>query len=295
MYQNMTELVATANSRGLPLFEVIFEDEMELSGLSRGEVFDKLSGRYDVMERSAQGALENPLPTAGALIEGYASTHYRYAVGENTLCGEFLNLVMARALSCSEVNASMGRICAMPTAGSCGIVPAVILSLAQRFSCSRQKALEALMTSSGIGAVVMKNATVAGSEGGCQAECGVAAAMAAGAAVYLAGGTNDMIDSACSFTLMNVMGLICDPVAGQVQIPCAQRNASQAINALLCADLVLGGMVSPIPADEVFAAMYQVGKMLPMQLKETALGGIAATPSAQRIAQKIFGEGSNDA
>ena len=294
MYQNIRELIETANNQNVPLYRVIIENEMKLSEKSEHEIWQNVKDRYDVMRNSASKALEVSLPTAGSLIEGYASTQHRYALTGNTLCGGLINRTMAMALSCSEVNASMGKICAMPTAGSCGIVPSVILSLEELFSCGEQKALEALVTASGIGAVIMKNATVSGAEGGCQAECGTAAAMAAGAAVYLAGGRNEMVDDAISFTLMNVMGLICDPVAGQVQVPCAQRNASQAVNALLSADLALGGMRSPIPADDTVAAMYDVGKMLPPQLKETAMGGIAATPSARDIYQTIFGRTACD-
>jgi L-serine dehydratase len=184
----------------------------------------------------------------------------------------------------------MGKICAAPTAGACGILPAVLISIEEKEKLPRSKALEGLLVASGIGAVIMKNATVAGAEGGCQAECGVAAAMAAAAAVHLKDGTNEMIGSAVAFALMNCMGLVCDPVAGLVQVPCAQRNASQAVNALLSADLALAGMKTLIPPDEVVEAMYRVGKLLPYQLKETALGGLAKTKTAQAITKEIFGK-----
>ncbi|MBC7959602.1 MAG: L-serine ammonia-lyase, iron-sulfur-dependent, subunit alpha, partial [Vallitaleaceae bacterium] len=219
---------------------------------------------------------------------------YKYSKESNSLCGPFLNLVMARALSCSEANASMGKICAAPTAGASGILPAVLISLSERFNSTERETLEALLLASGIGAIIMKNATVSGAEGGCQAECGVAAAMASAAAVQLSGGSTQMMLDACSLSLMNVMGLICDPVAGLVQVPCAQRNASQALNALLSADLAMAGMVSIIPLDEVIDAMYRVGKMLPAQLKETSQGGIASTPTAKAIYNRIFRENIND-
>ncbi|MFW5669784.1 MAG: L-serine ammonia-lyase, iron-sulfur-dependent, subunit alpha, partial [Acetivibrio ethanolgignens] len=228
--------------------------------------------------------------TVGSLITGITKPQYEYAKKGDTLCGDFLNIVMARALSCSEVNASMGKICAAPTAGACGILPAVLISLEEKEEFPRKKVLEGLLIASGIGAVIMKNATVAGAEGGCQAECGVAAAMAAAAAVYLKGGTDEMIADSVAISLMNCMGLVCDPVAGLVQVPCAQRNASQAVNALLSADLILAGMKSIIPPDEVVDAMYRVGKLLPYQLKETALGGIAKTKTGQAIAAEIFGK-----
>ena len=289
MYHNFQELLILAEERDVSFSDIILENEMKQFGKSMEEVFERLEMSYQVMEQAAEKALNKKLSTVGGLIEGITMPQYRYAQKDNTLCGNFINLVMARALSCSEVNASMGRICAAPTAGACGILPAVLVSLAEKEGYAREKVLRALMTASGIGAIIMRNATVAGAEGGCQAECGVAAAMAAAAAVELKGGTCDMILNAIAITFMNCMGLVCDPVAGLVQLPCAQRNASQAVNALLSADLVLAGMRSPIPVDEVVEAMYRVGKMLPPQLRETAQGGVAATPTGQVIMQRIFG------
>ena len=193
------------------------------------------------------------------------------------------------ALSCSEVNASMGKICAAPTAGACGILPAVLIGLSREKGLSRRKTLEGLATASGVGAIITKNATVAGAEGGCQAECGVAAAMAAAAAVEMLGGSPEEAVNAVALALMNVMGLVCDPVAGLVQVPCAQRNASQAVNALISADMALGGMKSIIPCDQVVEAMAKVGRMLPMELRETALGGVAATAAGKAYTKEIFG------
>ena len=164
----------------------------------------------------------------------------------------------------------------------------VILGVSEKFRLERKETLDGILTASGLGAIIMKNATVSGAEGGCQAECGGAAATAAAAAVEMRKGTPRMAVNACSLALINVMGLVCDPVAGLVQMPCAQRNASQAVNALLSADLALGGMVCPVPADEVVEAMYRIGKQLPSELKETALGGLAATPTAKKLEYEIF-------
>ena len=179
---------------------------------------------------------------------------------------------------------------ALNCAGACGILPAVLFGMREEYDLSRGELQLALLTASGVGAVITKNATVSGAEGGCQAECGVAAAMAASAAVFLANGTNEASIHAVAFALMNAMGLVCDPIAGLVQVPCAQRNASQAVNALVAADLALAGMRSVIPPDEVVEAMLKVGHMLPDALKETAQGGIAATPTGKRIAKRIFPE-----
>lgn len=290
MYKNIFELRSSAMERGVALHQIILENEMKLSSLTEEQVFEKLKTRYAVMYHSAHKTLEKTYPTVGSLIEGHAKDQYKYSKEGSSICGQMINLVMARALSCSEVNASMGKVCAAPTAGASGILPAVLITLSERYESTEKQTLEALLLAAGIGAVITKNATVSGAEGGCQAECGVAAAMAAAAAVQLSGGTTEMMLDASAFTLMNVMGLVCDPVAGLVQVPCAQRNASQAVNALLCADLAMAGMVSIIPLDEVIDAMYRVGKMLPAQLKETSQGGIASTPTAKAIYNKIFRE-----
>ena len=289
MYHSCRQLLEMAETRNVPLHEIVIENEMKHSNMSRSEVMEHMKERYVIMFTSAEKALAQPLPTEGSLITGIASTQYRYSQSGDTLCGKFINTVMARALSCSEVNASMGKICAMPTAGSCGIVPAVLISVGEKYEKTQEDVINALITATGLGAVVVENATVAGSEGGCQAECGVAAGMAAAGAVELSGGTPAMSMEAFSLALINIMGLVCDPVAGLVQIPCAQRNASQAVNALLSADLALGGSKFPIPTDEVIDAMYKVGKLLPVQLRETAMGGIAATETAKKITDRIFG------
>lgn len=288
MYNTIAEMLRIAGEKKVQLWEVILENEKELTGRSEEEIFSLLKQRYQVMCRSAEKALEESLKTAGGLIEGIAMRHNSYSKGDS-ICGTFINLLMARALSGSEVNASMGQICAAPTAGACGILPAVLISVGEKYEAPQEIILKGLLTASGIGAVITKNATVSGAEGGCQAECGVAAAMAAAAAVQIAGGNNEMAVHACSLALIHCMGLICDPVAGLVQVPCAQRNASQAVNAVISADMALAGMDCIIPADQVIESMYKVGKALPMQLKETALGGIAATPAGKAINKKIFG------
>ena len=282
-------LMEDSEERGLPLWRVILENEIDNFGGSEESVRSAMKSRLKIMSESVKKAATQALPTVGNLISGSAKRAGEYREKGNTLSGELINKVMTAALSCSEVNAAMGRICACPTAGSCGIVPAVIITLGEERDIPEDKLVEALILLSGLGAVVVENATVAGAEGGCQAECGVAAAMAAAGAVYLAGGDDNTCLSAFTIALVNVMGLVCDPIAGLVQIPCAQRNASQAVNALISADLALGGMTIPVTPDEAVAAMYAVGKSLPRELRETALGGIAATESARHIEKSIFG------
>lgn len=289
MYRNFADVARACAQRGIGPAQLFLESECRLTERAPDEVRAQLRARWAVMEASARQALEAPQRTAGGLIDGMAHRQWTYAPGQS-LCGPFLNRVMARALSCSEVNASMGRICAAPTAGACGVLPAVLVSLQEERDLGWEALEGALLVASGFGAVVMRNATVAGAEGGCQAECGVAAAMAAAAAVQAAGGTLEQMLSAFSHALSCCMGLICDPVAGLVQVPCAQRNASQAVSALLCADLALAGQVFPIPADEVVEAMRRVGRQLPPELRETAQGGIADTETGRAIAARLAQE-----
>lgn len=289
MYNLVEELCVAAEEKRQPMWQEILENEMRCTEKSETEIWEQLNLRYEIMRKGTEAALgESGKKLRRSLISGMAEGQFQYAEKGRTLCGGFLNRMMARALSLSETNAAMGKICAAPTAGSCGILPAVLVTLEEEWELPRRKVLEGLMIASGIGAVIVKNATVAGAEGGCQAECGVAAAMAAAAAVYLADGTPKQQASAVSFALMNVMGLVCDPIAGLVQVPCAQRNASQAVNAMLSADMALAGMTCLIPADEAIEAMYRVGKLLPAELKETAMGGIAVTETGKRIAKQIL-------
>lgn len=294
MYGNFKALLALAEQAQAPLWQIILENEKKLTEKTEEEIFERLQQRYDVMESSARRALDHPMETALGLVSGISAPQSRYAEQQGGLCGALINRAMAYALSCSEVNAAMGKICAAPTAGACGIVPAVLIALKEARALSQRQTLCGLLTAAGVGAIIMKNATVAGAEGGCQAECGVAAAMAGAAAVELAGGSAAQALDAVCLTLMNSMGLVCDPVAGLVQVPCAQRNASQTVNALLSADLALAGMRSVIPPDEVVEAMYQVGRQLPVQLRETAMGGIAATDTAQALARQLVKSDQTD-
>lgn len=285
MYSSIADILEIAETRAVPIWRVVLENEMALTGLDEAGVFSLLEARYLVMCESAQRTLTHPLQES--LIQASAQKQFLYSKGGNALCGEAINRAMARALSCSEANAGMSKICAAPTAGSCGILPAVLITVGELRELEQRTILEGLLTASGLGTVVVRNATISGAEAGCQAECGVAAAIAAAAAVQLSGGDDLSIVSAFSLALMNCLGLVCDPIAGLVQVPCAQRNASQTVNALLSADMAMAGMRSPIPADEMIGAMYSVGRLLPAQLRETALGGIANTPAGIKIAKSL--------
>lgn len=287
MYRSLHELAQQAAERQVSLGQVVLENEAELTGQSPQAICQELRRRWGVMGESITRALHQPQPMVLGLLSGQSEKQQRYTQAGNTLCGPLLGRIMAKALSACEVNASMGRICAAPTAGSCGILPAVLSEVAAGRGADEAALTDALLAACGVGAVITKNATVSGAEGGCQAECGAAAAMAAAAAVVLCGGSPAMVENAVSIALMNCMGLVCDPVAGLVQLPCAFRNASQAVNAVLSADLALAGQDSVIPADETIAAMYRVGRQLPPQLRETAGGGVAATPTGKALARRL--------
>ena len=286
-FKNASELLALCAQQQLPVSEIMRRRECELGESTRDEVTHRMTHALEIMRTSAMTPLKTPVKSMGGLIGGEAKKLAQHNAKGRSICGDVLHRAAQYAMAVLEVNASMGRICAAPTAGSCGILPAVLLTMQEARGLSRSEVIDALLTASGFGAVVMKNATVAGAEGGCQAECGVAAAMAAAAAVQLCGGTLPQMLSAFSHALSACMGLVCDPVAGLVQVPCAQRNASQAVSALVSADQALAGQVFPIPADQMVGAMYRVGRQLPPELKETAQGGIAATDRGKEIAREI--------
>ena len=289
MYKNGQDLLNLCAKEHKRAWEIALEAEEKLTGLSRDKVWAYFETRLDVMIGSATKALEQKQATKGSLVDGVANCQYVYSQKEGSVTGNYMNYIMALAYSSSEVNASMGKICASPTAGSCGILPAVLVGMMNKEGFAREKIVEALIYASAVGAIYTRNATVAGADGGCQAECGVASSMAAAAAAYLKGADDQGCFNAAGFAMINVMGLVCDPVAGLVALPCAQRNASGAVNAMIAADMALAGQVSHIPFDEVVDAMFKVGKMLPPQLRETAKGGIATTPAGKAIYKEVFG------
>lgn len=287
MYNNIEELLELTKSRNMRLHEVIAQNEMAISDISEEMLYDRLEQHYQTMVASAAKAINAPQEMPGVdFIKGQSLRQAKYAEGQ-TLCGSYLNNIVTMALSCCEVNAGMGRICAAPTAGACGILPAVLIETSRKLNSAKKEILDALLVAAGFGAIFVKNSTVSGAEGGCQAECGVAAAIAAVAAVYLYGGTASMCANAVAIAIMNCMGLICDPVAGLVQVPCSFRNASQAANAVISADLALAGQTSIIPPDEVIEAMYKVGKKMAPEFKETSQGGIASTNTARKLEKKL--------
>ncbi|KGN03376.1 serine dehydratase [Clostridium novyi A str. 4570] len=284
------DLIDICNKENCSIWEYTLKCEAENSGLSEEQVFEKMKKNLDVMKESTSFALKNKIKSVSGLIGGDALKLNAYVEKNNTLTGNFMVKAMARAISCSEVNAAMGRIVACPTAGSCGILPAVVISAGEKLNKSDDDLVKALLTASGIGIIIAKNATISGAEGGCQAECGSAAAMASGAVVEMMGGSPSQALHASAIVIKNILGLVCDPVAGLVEVPCAKRNASGTVAALTTADIAMAGVESIIPFDEVVLAMYKVGKQLPCELRETAQGGLAITPTGLKLKEKVFGK-----
>lgn len=291
MFASGNELIEYCEVNNKKIGRAAIEDEVKNSGLSEEKIRERMKRSLQVMKRSSSEALDKEIRSISCLTGGDARRASSYNREKRTICGDTINRAMSRALSCSEVNAAMGKIVAAPTAGSCGILPAVILTVSEIFNSSEDDMIDAMFTASAVGGIIGHNATLSGAEGGCQAECGSASAMAAAAAVELAGGTPKMCLNAAAISIKSVLGLVCDPIAGLVEAPCAKRNAMGAVNAMASADLSLSGIKSIIPFDEVVSAMYNIGRMMPCELRETAMGGLAATPTGLKLRRQVFGEG----
>lgn len=279
-FKNAKELLALCQKRKLPISEVMRQREI-LLGETTAEIVDQRMDRVlEIMKDAAFSPIKDPVISMGGLIGGEARKLCEFHDLGKSLCGNVLGKGITYAMATLETNASMGLIVASPTAGSAGIVPGMMLALQEVYGFSDKKIRQALFNAGAIGYLAMRNATVAGAVGGCQAEVGIASAMAASAAVELLGGTPLQCTYAASTVLMNMLGLVCDPVGGLVEYPCQNRNAAGVSNALIAAEMSLAGIPQFIPLDEMIDAMYTVGKKLPAELRETALGGCAATPSA---------------
>lgn len=288
MYTSAKSMMDACKEQNKTLYELQVQEEMEANELSRDDVYNYLRKTYEIMKKSATAGLETPITSMSGMTGKNAFKVNEYSINSKTISGPLITKAMARALSTSEINASMGKIVAAPTAGASGILPATLVTMQDEFDYSDEEILNALLTASAVGEIIAVNATISGAEGGCQAECGAAAAMAAAAIIELRGGTMEDVFTAASFALKNVMGLICDPVCGLVEYPCNLRNASGVVNAIISADLTLAGVEALIPFDETVGAMGNVGKELPVSLKETAIGGIAGTETAQRLYEEFL-------
>lgn len=282
-FKNANELLKLCRLEGLKISGVMKRRECDLGEICVEQAVGRMRKVLEVMRQSAVTPLKSPVKSMGGLIGGEAQKLEVYQKSGNGICGNVVGNGITYAMAVLEVNASMGVIVATPTAGSAGVVPGVLLALQREYNIDDERMVDGLFHAGAIGYLAMRNATVAGAVGGCQAEVGVAAAMAAGAAVELMGGEPEQSLDAASTVLMNMLGLVCDPVGGLVEYPCQNRNAAGVANALTAAHLALSGIHQLIPFDEMLDTMYQVGKRIPYELRETALGGCAASPSGCRF------------
>ncbi|PTI79375.1 L-serine ammonia-lyase, iron-sulfur-dependent, subunit alpha [Staphylococcus succinus] len=289
MFKSVEELIAMCESNDKKIHEIMLEQEMEVTGLSEADVYAHMDKNLQTMENALDEGLAGVTSTTG-LTGGDAVLIKEYLKSGKSLSGPTLLDAVSKAVATNEVNAAMGKICATPTAGSAGVVPGVLFGLKPRLEPTRRDMLNFLLTAGAFGFVVANNASISGAAGGCQAEVGSAAAMAAGATVEIAGGTPQQSAEAFAICLKNMLGLVCDPVAGLVEVPCVKRNAAGASNAIVSADMALAGVTSRIPTDEVIEAMYKIGQTMPSALRETGRGGLAGTPTGQRLKQEIFGD-----
>ena len=287
-FNTVADLIAMAEEKQLPMHEFVIAREMHTSQRSRQDLVAEMQTNWEVMQASMVRGLSNEEHSVSGLTGGDARKMYAYR-GKSYI-GAAAMAAAACAVGISEVNAVMGKIVACPTAGSCGIVPAALYAAAQHHHPTDEQIVGALFTAAGIGMVIDQNASIAGAAGGCQAECGSAAGMAAGALVELAGGTPDQIGQGTALAIKNLLGLVCDPVAGLVEVPCVKRNGFAAVHAMVAADMALSGVCSAIPVDEVIGAMKEIGHAIPRSLRETSEGGLAVTPSGQAAARKLYGK-----
>ena len=285
-FNTIEEMIRQAEAQNLPIWQYILRAEAADQDTPEEEIFENMRRMYQAM-RQADAAYDKDLRSASGLSGGDGERLHRYNQNGKNLAGPYLSLVMEKAVKMGESNACMKRIVAAPTAGASGVLPAVFLPLQARDGLDDRRMVEALYVAAGFGQVIATRASISGAEGGCQAEVGSASGMAAAALVYVMGGTPGQMAHACAMALSNTLGLVCDPVAGLVEVPCVNRNVMGAVNALSCAEMALSGVESAIPCDEVIDAMRAVGDALPASLRETGSGGLAATPTGRRLAERL--------
>lgn len=288
MKTTMKLLKERCREEGIELWELALKDELAIGDRREEEIWDRLQRTLDVMRNSAKAALETEVRSVTGMTGGNAKSMHDYFLKGESILGEIPSIAMAMALSTSEINAAMGIIAAAPTAGSSGILPASLMTMAYKYHYSDEELKKALLVASAIGQVIFDNATFAGAEGGCQAETGSAAAMAAAAVVYLRGYDIDIQENAATAAILNILGLVCDPIGGMVEFPCNIRNANGVMNALASADMAMANVRMIVTFDEAVDALKRVGDSLPERLRETGDGGIAVCPSALKLKAKYI-------
>ncbi len=292
MFSSIAAMVEQAEATQQPIGTLVQQAEAEQSDALLPEIRERMHKRLAVMRRSAEQGVAEPIKSLSGISGGNAYRLWNWLETGTPVTGPILSRAVARAMAVNEVNAGMGCIVATPTAGSAGILPGVLLTLQEAYGYSDDALVDALFTAAGIGTVIVRRAHVSGAAGGCQAETGSAAAMAAGAAVELLGGTPRQSAQAVAITLKNMLGLVCDPVAGLVEVPCVKRNAAGAAQCFVAIDLAMAGVESVIPPDEVIDAMASIGRAMDSRFKETAQGGLAATPTGKRLIKLVWDQKS---
>lgn len=285
--ESMQEIFDKIEKTNKPFWRVVLDTDMEEREVTEAASMERMRFTWQAMLESVE-SYQGERRSVSGLVGGDGARMRDYAVKEKPLSGDYLAEVIATALGVGESNACMCKIVAAPTAGACGVLPAVLVPLYKRGDLEEEEVLKALYVASGIGAVIAFRACIAGAAGGCQAEIGSASAMAAGALTALRGGDADQIGNAVAMALKNLMGLVCDPVAGLVEVPCVKRNVVGAVNAISCADMALAGVTSRIPVDQAIDCMGDVGRRMPVEFRETALGGLAVTPFGQSVKDKML-------
>ena len=286
-FHKLQEIADCVQQKNLPFWKVVMQDDQQERNVSEEESFGMMRSMYQAM-READQSYSPELRSASGMAGGDGAMLEQFRKQENRLIGDFLTEVMEKAVKMAESNACMKRIVAAPTAGSCGVIPAVLLTYEKQKETGEERMTEALFVAAGIGEVIAASASISGAEGGCQAEIGSASAMAAGAVTYLEGGNTEEILHAAALALKNMLGLTCDPVAGLVEVPCIKRNVSGAVNAVVSSQMALAGIRSVIPPDEVIDSMRRIGKLLPGCLRETSQDGLATTPTEQKNGKQLL-------
>lgn len=284
-YHTLQELQELAVQQKKEIWQVVQQEDMDASGRTQEQSYEKMHQMYEAM-KNADASYNGSLRSASGRAGGDGEKLHQYNEAGKNICGSFVGLVMEKAIKMGESNACMRRIVAAPTAGSCGVLPAVLLSFEEQFSATEEQMVQALYVAAGIGKVIAENAFIAGAAGGCQAEIGSAAAMSAGALAYLQGADPQTVMHAAALALKNMLGLACDPVGGLVEVPCIKRNSYGAVNAVTSAQLALSGICSAIIPDDVIDSMRRIGNQMPASLKETSEGGLATSASAERYEMK---------
>ncbi|MBQ8638366.1 MAG: L-serine ammonia-lyase, iron-sulfur-dependent, subunit alpha [Lachnospiraceae bacterium] len=286
MFKSLKEICLEAEEKGIEFWEVILQNDMKERMITREQSMEQMRAMYQAM-KDADANYDGKLRSASGLVGSDGEKFHEALASGETICGPFIGTVIEKALKMGESNACMKRIVAAPTAGACGVVPALFLTMQEQRGYTDEEMTKALYVAAGVGGVIANRAFLAGAAGGCQAEIGAGSSMAAAGAVYLAGGSNEAIIHAAAMAMKNLLGLACDPVAGLVEVPCVKRNVVGSVNALSAADMALAGIRSVIPPDEVYDAMRSVGIAMPDAVRETGKGGLAATVTGQAIAERI--------